>query len=904
MESEGGEYYRSVASIGRQTAEALAYAHARGIVHRDIKPSNLLLDMAGAIWITDFGLAKTHDPRLTHTGDFVGTLRYMAPERFHGEGDERADVYGLGLTLYEMLTLRPAFPAQDRLKLLDHIRTQEPPRPRSIDQRIPRDLETIIQKAMRKDAQRRYQTAEAMADDLRRFLANEPIHARRIGPLERMRLWGRRNPALAALLFMLLLVAVGSTTVAIYLHWLVGVSQAHLRLAQQEKIEGDQKRWLSYLSQARATRMSRRSGQRFDSLEAIKAALQLPVPPGHSRDELRNEAIAALCLPDLKFAREGGPRPLGTSGFAIDPAFQRYAWADKDGNVHICRLTDDVELTHLPGAGQVLGHGGLEFSPNGRFLHQRCKLSSPYHSCLWDLDTSPPRIVLEGNYSDLTFRPDSGECAAAYSDRTVRFFDLSSGRELRRFLIAGIPADRGLSWNPTLPLVLVTTDAWQGLLNVQTGAVNRIALKRLGELANAAWHPEGRVLALSGRSDSKIYLWNVAAARLTTPPLESHAEGGVQVAFDHAGDRLLSTDWSGSASLGDVGSGRQLLSLPGLEVNLYFDGGDRTVGAGGAIGPRMFQFRRGEELRTVAWRGRRRSGYVKGSAIHPDGRLYAVPRNGGVALVDVARGQEAAFLPLSGNAALCFDTSGALWTHGRAGLLRWPTALDSKTGQLRLGPPRRFMGSTSGARHGASRDADVVAIPGPRDAWVWHRKDRRLLRLGAQEDVRFCAVSLDGRWVATGSHSLHNKGGVKIWDARSARHIKDLPVRGRCDVFFSPDNKWLLTASRDDGPRLWAVADWKEGSSLGGTRWNPTGAFSPDGKLLALGDTAFGVVRLIVPDTGTEIARLTAPEQARLDPCCFTPDGARLLAVGEETRNISIFDLRAIRGELTELDLD
>src|SRR5262249_58238509 len=157
----------SVAQIGRQAAQGLAYAHARGIVHRDIKPSNLLLDHAGVVWIADFGLAKAGDDGLTATGDVLGTLRYMAPERFRGEGDARADIYALGLTLYELLALRPAFDSADRLKLIEQVKIEEPTRPRAIDRHIPRDLETIVLKAIEKEPGSRYQTADAMAEDLR-----------------------------------------------------------------------------------------------------------------------------------------------------------------------------------------------------------------------------------------------------------------------------------------------------------------------------------------------------------------------------------------------------------------------------------------------------------------------------------------------------------------------------------------------------------------------------------------------------------------------------------------------------------------------------------------------------------------------------------------------------------------
>ena len=151
------QYVRSVARIGMQVAEALAYAHQQGILHRDIKPANILLDTQGTAWVTDFGLAKAENSaELTTQGDIVGTLRYMAPERFGGQADARSDVYGLGLTLYEMLTLRMAFAASERARLVEQVLHDEPPVPRKIDPRIPRDLETIVLKAISKEPGRRY----------------------------------------------------------------------------------------------------------------------------------------------------------------------------------------------------------------------------------------------------------------------------------------------------------------------------------------------------------------------------------------------------------------------------------------------------------------------------------------------------------------------------------------------------------------------------------------------------------------------------------------------------------------------------------------------------------------------------------------------------------------------------
>jgi serine/threonine protein kinase/WD40 repeat protein len=900
-------YYRSVARIGWQTAQALTYAHARQIIHRDIKPSNLLLDTAGVVWITDFGLAKTQDAALTTTGDIVGTLRYMAPERFRGEGDERADVYGLGLTLYELLVLRPAFDTRDRLRLIDRIKNEEPARPRAVDPRIPRDLETIILKAMHKEARRRYSSAEELAEDLRRFLADEPIRARRTSGLVRLRLWGRRHPALAGLVLLLAMVAAVSTAMAFYLRATLAESEANRQSAEKAELDGKYELWRSYLTQAKAGRKSREPGQRFASLRAIRAALAQPVPPGRSRDELRTEAIAALCLPDLELDREGGTTTIGARGFTIDPAFQRYAVADKDGRVRIYRLSDDRELLQspLPGGGLVNEYYGLEFSPDGRYLHQRCQVPGGCRSRLWDLDGPQPRAVLDDDHYNFAFRPDGREFAVAYPDQTVRFFDTGSERELRRFPIALRP-DCMLRWSPKLPQLLIWMPTSLSLMNVDTGEVATVGPRLPGGYSWVDWHPEGRLLATAGEQDYKIYLWDITSGRLALPPLEGLKRKGIVMRFNHAGDRLLSTDWSHTWRLWDTRSGQLLLTMPAEGTSFHLSADDRLVGSGAFGKVQVYHFRRGEELRTVVHPGsiKESRGYIEWGipCVDPGNRLAAISAEGGVALVDLARGKEEAFQPLPANFPLTFETDGTLWTFGTVGLLRWPVAADPKTGQRRYGPPQRTFGTIQQNELGTSTGVRVVAVPDfSRGALVFHRDSKRLLRLGPQEDVRFCAVSPDGLWVATGSHSLREGAGAKVWDARTGDHVKDVPVGGQCRVQFSPDGKWLLTTS--GGFHLWAVGSWEQGPNLAGNPLNPLGAFSCDGKLIALGNEP-GVVRLQVTDTGAEVARLTAPERVSLSPCCFTPDGTQLLAIGKEDWAVYVFDLRALRAGLAELDLD
>jgi serine/threonine protein kinase len=191
---------RAVAHLGRQAAAALEHAHSLGVIHRDIKPSNLIVDGTGHLWITDFGLARLArgDADLTQTGDLVGTVRYMSPEQIRGEpsaSDRRVDLYSLGVTLYEALTLRPAFDGNDRSALLHRILHDEPPAPRLIDPSVPKDLETIVLKAMDKVPACRYATAQELAEDLDRYLADQPVLAERLSAWERARRWSRKHRA-------------------------------------------------------------------------------------------------------------------------------------------------------------------------------------------------------------------------------------------------------------------------------------------------------------------------------------------------------------------------------------------------------------------------------------------------------------------------------------------------------------------------------------------------------------------------------------------------------------------------------------------------------------------------------------------------------------------------------------
>jgi hypothetical protein len=234
-------FFRCVARIGQQVASALAYAHGQHVMHRDIKPSNLLLDANGTVWVTDFGLAKEEGENLTRTGDVVGTLRYIAPERFTRASDARSDIYSLGLTLYELMTLQAAFIETDRVHLVHAIGHRDPEPPRKLDPRVPRDLETIVLKAITKEPSRRYARAEDLEEDLSRFLLDRPIAARRASGWERSWRWCRRNPMVASLAAALGLILVASMASLTGLYLNADAQRRRAESAETEARQGEAK---------------------------------------------------------------------------------------------------------------------------------------------------------------------------------------------------------------------------------------------------------------------------------------------------------------------------------------------------------------------------------------------------------------------------------------------------------------------------------------------------------------------------------------------------------------------------------------------------------------------------------------------------------------------------------------
>ena len=439
-------FFRSVAQIGCQAAQGLAYAHANGIVHRDIKPSNLLLDHAGIVWITDFGLAKGEDEGLTLTGDILGTYRYMAPERFRGGGDARADIYALGLTLYELVTLRPGFDSTDQLELIERIKSQEPRKPRSVDARIPRDLETIVLKAIDKDPARRYPTAAAMAEDLQRFLDGRPIAARPATELQRLWKWARRRPAVAGLVAALFLCLIAGTVVSTRFairadRERVVAQQQNARAKAGEKEATEQRERADRA--AEVTRQNLYYAQMHLALQAWREPMGLPsmrellanwLPAGESPDHRGWEWFYINSLPyqDLRTLADG-TRPGRSCTVAWSVAGKRLAEGTSDGPIRIWDVDRErVTLTLKGPVPAVLwwGVGYLAWSPDGGKLAAGGKDATVH---MWEAGSGREIHVLRGHrdwIAAVAFNSDGSRVAAWSFDGLIKIWDAATGRPI------------------------------------------------------------------------------------------------------------------------------------------------------------------------------------------------------------------------------------------------------------------------------------------------------------------------------------------------------------------------------------------------------------------------------------------------------------------------------------------
>jgi WD40 repeat protein/serine/threonine protein kinase len=835
-------YWQSVASIGVQVAEALEYAHKQGVKHRDIKPSNLLLDTQGTVWVTDFGLAKADDQQnLTHTGDILGTLRYMPPEAFEGRSDARSDVYSLGLTLYELLALRPAFEEKERNRLIKQVTQAEPARLGKQNRQVPRDLETIVHKAIDKDPRQRYASAGALAEDLQRFIEDEPIKARRVSVAERGWRWCRHNPALAAL----------TAAVALLLGGVAVVSTiSAVRIAAARDDEAAQRR--------RAEDNAEESRQRLVLAQVAGGASLMDQGDLHSALPWFAEALRL---------DQGDPVREENHRLRLAATLQR-----------------SPKLVAL--WSTEAGPGRAVFCPDGR----RVAVSGPGGLGIWDAASGRLCLTVakDSDVTDFAFSPDSSRVATAGRDRTARVWDLETGQPVTPPLQHGGPVNR-VAFSPDGGrLVTASDDQTARLWDAATG--EQLQSLAHGEpVPSAAFSPDGKRLVT--QSGGTITVWEAASGKRVTQ-FYAEAAGLQEAVFSADGRRLIVTGSQRVVRTWDAETGAMLSQIP--QPGRAWLSPDRSravsgVATGSSDRPaQVWDVMTGQPVTPPL---EKTQGTVEG-AFSPQGdRLVTIGADGTVRVWAVETAEVVAG-PL-GHSGAVLGTSAAFNPDGRLLVTRESTGL-VRTWDLAgsAAPSSPLKSSIAGHYRSFSADGRWVVAGTHGGTWLWDARTGRLVKTVHEEGrVLSAALSPDGSRLVAG----HTNGVARIWEAATGVPLGE-PLRHGgwvSHLEFSPDGRLVATAGQDKTACTWDAATGKRIAQMEhafAVRW---AAFSPDGRHLVtaagdfsskLGDLWYpqsnparpGEARVWEAVTGQPVTPLIHHEGV-VQRASFSPDGRFLL---------------------------
>ncbi len=852
---------REATELMVKVAEAIEYAHQRGVIHRDLKPANILVDAKGNPRVTDFGLAKKiqGDSGLTGSGQIMGTPSYMPPEQAGGKRGEvgpAADVYALGATLYALVTGRPPFQAATAMDTVLQVLSDEPVPPRRLNPAVDPDLETICLKAMSKEPGRRYATAGELAADLQRFLAGEPIRARSVSTFEKGWRWCRRRPVIAGL--------TGAVVVAV-LGGLLGTSLGLVaalnanNLAQQRlrdaRIAQEKEREQTELArrQLYVTRMNLVQRYWEDNNRALLVRrLHEELPESSDLIDLRDSYGQINRVPG-----KSALVPVSSDGTDYR-GFEWFYWRRK------------VNSEHVTLKGHRFAVYSVALSPDG---HRLASAGKDQTVKVWDADIGREIRTLKGHSDSVTsvaFSPSGLRLASASHDGTVKVWDAATGQMIHSLQAHG-------------PVT----------------AQHRRTLLRAGD--SVAFSPDGHRLA-SGGEDQTVKIWDADNGQ-EIRTLKGHSDGVWSMAFSPDGRQLATASNDGTVKVWDAATGQMIHSLQahGSVMSVAFspDGHRLATATGGSGSPgevKVWDATVGQVIHTL----KGHTQWVTSVAFGPDGLLASASFDQTVKMWDAATGR--LIHTLKGHHGYVYSVA-----FGPAGR-RFASASEDQTVQLwslaegqetrtLKGHTGRVMSvafSPNGLLASASEDQTVK---------VWDVATGRVIRTlkGYRDPEGKMAFGHGGRLLSC----MNRQGRVKTWDVETGQEVERLAAATAAStVAVSPDGKRI--ASGNLGETGMVLVQWNSPRHhevihplTGHSAAINSVAYSPDGQRLASGSDDHTVK---VWDTATGLETITLMGHAGSVECvAFSHDG-HLLASASADGTVKVWDARPLEPEQEEIE--